>query len=116
MVEDDVEIAVMAWYDKTWNLKPLFARAKPVLTLDTSLSTGKYPWARETGDEIMNDYFSRFNVDKGAFNFLSYWPLEKGFVPNFLRPASLRVPEVEPEPLTMRMLIESSKAGRWLYD
>ncbi|WP_307570318.1 DUF1493 family protein [Pantoea anthophila] len=38
------------------------------LSPETSLSTGKYSWARETGDDIMKDYFSRFNVDDSSFN------------------------------------------------
>ncbi|WP_338558536.1 DUF1493 family protein [Erwinia sp. E_sp_B01_3] len=116
MVIDTEENAVMEWYEKTYNTKPLFAKNKPVLTPETSLSTGKYPWARETGDEIMNDYFQRFNVDSSHFNFLTYWPYEKGILPDFLRPKSQKIPEVDPKPLTLQMLIESAKVGRWLYD
>nr|WP_320410307.1 hypothetical protein [Candidatus Hamiltonella defensa] len=56
MVKDTMESAVLEWYDKNYNSKPLFSKDKPGLTLETSLSTGKYPCARETGDEIMNDY------------------------------------------------------------
>ncbi|WP_312455396.1 hypothetical protein [Pseudescherichia sp.] len=47
---NDIENAVTEWYDTTYNSKPLFAKTKPALTPETSLSTGKYPWARETGD------------------------------------------------------------------
>ena len=85
------------------------------MTLDTSLSTGKYPRARETGDEIMNDYFKRFNLKSSEFKFLLYWPYEKGLLPNFLRPLSHKGPEISPKPLTVRMLVESAKAGRWLF-
>lgn len=113
---NDIENAVTEWYETTYNHKSLFAKTKPVLTLETSLSTGKYAWARETGDEIMKDYFQRFNVDSSRFHFLSYWPYEKGILPNFLRTASQQIPEVQPKPLTLQMLIESAKAGRWLYD
>ncbi|MEB7586960.1 DUF1493 family protein [Serratia rubidaea] len=116
MVKDSIEEAVLEWYESTYNTKPLFAKSKPVLTLETSLSTGKYPWARETGDEIMQDYFERFKVDSRDFNFLTYWPYEKGFLPNFLRPKSQKVPDVEPKPLTIQMLVESARAGRWIYD
>ncbi|WP_320410209.1 hypothetical protein [Candidatus Williamhamiltonella defendens] len=56
MVKDTMENAVLECYDKNYNSKPLFSKDKPELTLETSLSTGKYPCARETGDEIMNDY------------------------------------------------------------
>ena len=115
MVKDRIQEAVLAWYDQSYNVKPLFSRKKPPLTLDTSLSTGQYPWARETGDEIMNDYFQRFNVESSGFDFIAYWPYEKGFLPNFLRPKSQKIPDVEPKPLTIFMLVESAKAGRWLF-
>ena len=105
---------VFDWYDEHWNLPTPFSKKRP-LTLDSSLSTGRYPWARETGDDIMKDYFSRFGVDDTNFDFIKYWPYEKGLIPNFLRPRSLRVEEKEPEELTITMLIESAKAGRWLY-
>ncbi|WP_276971896.1 DUF1493 family protein [Tatumella ptyseos] len=115
MVNSGIEKSVFEWYDNTYNCKPLFSKVKPGLTLETSLSTGKYPWARETGDEIMNDYFKRFNVDDSKFDFIAYWPYEKGFLPDFLRPRSQKVPDIEPKPLTLRMLVESAKAGYWLF-
>lgn len=117
MVKDSHEIAVLDWYDRNYNIKPLFCRKKPQVTPETSLSTGDYPWARETGDEIMKDYFAHFNVDDSNFDFdfLKYWPYEKGFIPDFLLPRSQRVEYREPEPLTIGMLIDSAKAGRWLY-
>ncbi|MBT0728736.1 DUF1493 family protein [Rosenbergiella nectarea] len=116
MVKDAIQDAVLEWYDKYYNVKPLFSKKKPQLTLDTSLSTGKYPWARETGDDILNDYFKRFNVESSAFDLLLYWPYEKGFLPNVLRPLSQKIPDVPPKPLTLRMLVESAKAGRWLFN
>ena len=115
MVKDMVEKAVMKWYDTNYNSKPLFAKVKPELTPDTSLSTGKYPWARETGDEIMADYFKRFNVDSSGFDFLIYWPYEKNLLPNFFSSASKKNKNVEPQPLTLYMLIESAKVGRWIF-
>ncbi|KTS18720.1 hypothetical protein RSA31_18450 [Pantoea dispersa] len=111
-----IESAVIEWYETNYNSKPLFTKVKPVLTPETSLNTGKYPWARETGDEIIKDYFQRFDVDSSNFDFLSYWPYEKGILPNFLRPKSQKIQQVEPKPLTLRMLIESAEAGRWLFD
>lgn len=105
---------IFNWYDEKWNLPTPFSKKRP-LTLDNSLTTGQYPWARETGDDIMKDYFSRFEVDDSNFDFIKYWPYEKGMIPNFLRPRAMRVVEKEPEELTIMMLIESFKAGRWLY-
>lgn len=106
--------SVFDWYDRKWNLPTPLSR-KRVLLLDTSLSTGDYPWARETGDDIMQEYFSLFNVDSTNFDFFVYWPMSKGFIPNFIRPKSMRIEEKEAEPLTIAMLIESAQAGRWLY-
>jgi len=63
----------------------------------------------------MKDYFSRFHVDDCSFDFLKYWPVSKGFIPDFIRPRSFRVDEKSAETLTIAMLIESAKAGRWLY-
>lgn len=105
---------VVEWYDDEWNSPSPFGKKRP-LSLETSLSTGEGAWARETGDDIMKDYFVRFNVDDSSFDFLKYWPVSKGFIPNFIRPRSMRVEEKRAEPLTIAMLIESAKAGRWLY-
>lgn len=112
----DIENAVTEWYETGYNVKPLFAKSAPVLTPETGLNTGKYPWARETGDEIMKDYFQHFNVDSSDFNFLSYWPYEKGILPNFIRPKSQKISQADPKPLTIQMLIDSARAGRWLFD
>ncbi|WP_306309171.1 DUF1493 family protein [Xenorhabdus anantnagensis] len=27
----------------------------------------------------------------------------------------MRIPYIEPEPLTLKMLVESAKAGKWIY-
>lgn len=112
---DQTAKAVLEWYDRHYNVKIFLAKQKPELTPETSLSTGPYPWVRETGDEIMQDYFERFNVDSRNFNFLLYWPYEKGWFPNVLRPRRFKVPNIEPQPLTLNMLIASAKAGYWMF-
>ncbi|AXF75676.1 DUF1493 family protein [Erwinia tracheiphila] len=113
-LNDEQAMKVFDWYDEKWNLPPPFSK-KRQLTLDTSLSTGDYPLAREIGGDIMEEYFAHFDVDNSNFAFLKYWPISKGFIPNFIRPKSMRVEEKNAEPLTIAMLIESAKAGRWLY-
>ncbi|AHG21484.1 hypothetical protein Z042_19115 [Chania multitudinisentens RB-25] len=115
---DDIGQQVFDWYDKKWNLRTPFSKKKP-LTLDTSLSTGKYPWIWEDGLEIMEEYFELFKVDITGFNFMKYWPQEISIISallSLLKPRSKCNKNQEPEPLTIRMLIESAKAGRWLYD
>jgi hypothetical protein len=37
-------------------------------------------------------------------------------LPNFFRPKSQKITQVEPKSLTIHMLIESAKAWRWLFD
>lgn len=113
-LNDELARNVLEWYENKWNLPTPFSK-KRLLSIDTSLSTGEYPWARETGDEIMKDYFARFGVDDSSFDFLKYWPVSKGYIPNLIRPRSMRVEEKCVEPLTIAMLIESAKAGCWLY-
>jgi len=102
---------VIDWYNAGWNKS-----GKWPVTIDTSLTTGRYVWVWETGEEIMESYFQAFEVDTQGFNFLKYWPNEKSMIPNFLLPKSLRVKEFEPAPLTLKMLADSARAGKWLYD
>lgn len=102
---------VIDWYNAGWNKS-----GKWLVTIDTSLTTGRYVWVWETGEEIMESYFKAFEVDTQGFNFLKYWPNEKSMIPNFLLPKSLRVKEFEPASLTLKMLADSARAGKWLYD
>ncbi|RPE04478.1 DUF1493 family protein [Candidatus Pantoea deserta] len=113
----DFEKQVMDWYENNWNGRVLPFFKKPALTIETSLSTGKYPWANEDAIEIVDDYFRRFNVDRKNFSFVKYWPNEEAIPPlNFLRSQEHKWRWVKPEPLTLKMLAESAKAGCWLYD
>lgn len=107
----------MHWYHENWNGRVLPFFKRPVLTLEASLSTGKYPWADEEAIELLEEYFNTFHVDKGNFLFNKYWPNEEIFMPlNFLRSKENKWQWIEPEPLTLNMLVESAKAGYWLYD
>lgn len=55
--------------------------------------------------ELMEEYFERWAVDPNGFEILDY------FNPEYLG-SKERDPHI---PLTLEMLIESAKAGRWLY-
>ncbi|MHC5175475.1 DUF1493 family protein [Serratia rhizosphaerae] len=112
----DIGQQVFDWYDAKWNLRTPFSKKKP-LTSDTSLSTGKYPWSWEDGLEIMEEYFELFNVDSSGFNFMKYWPQEisvTSAVIAWLCPWGKRKKYQEPEALTIAMLMESARAGRWV--
>ncbi|AIR61366.1 DUF1493 family protein [Cedecea neteri] len=114
---DDVEQQVLNWYQEKWNVRvfPFFRKQR--ISLDTSLSTGKYPWSCEDAEEILEDYFTHFNVNKEGFSFIKHWPNEEVFLPlNFLRSKEKKWKWIEPEPLTLRMLVESAKAGYWIYN
>lgn len=103
------------WYNSNWNKPRRFSKRQWPVTIDTSLSTGDYVFVSETGEEIMQNYFKTFQVDPGGFDFYKYWPVEPFILFAFL-PKCMRGDEDEPRPLTLRMLAESAKAGRWLYD
>lgn len=113
----NTEQQVLNWYRERWNGRVLPFFRKPAVTLETSLSTGKYPWAGEDASEILDDYFARFQVDRKNFLFRKYWPNEEVFMPlNFLRSKENKWRWIEPEPLTLKMLVESARTGHWLYD
>lgn len=80
--------------------------------METSLSTGDYVWASETGADIINGYFEKFAVDRDGFDFYAYWPPEKFILFSLFS-------KVEKEdkalPLTLGMLEKSALAGKWLY-
>lgn len=107
---------IIEWYKNRWNGRAFFSKKSWPVSLDTSLSTGDHPWVVETGEEIMNDYFLRFNVTSVGFDLLKYWPVEPGWIPNVFLPKVMKVKYTQPHSLTLKMLAESAKAGRWLYD
>ncbi len=61
--------------------------------------------------ELMDEFFREFNVDRGSFNIKTYFPYEPFSWNLFKKPTPVPVPD-----FTLGMLIESVKAGKWLYD
>lgn len=62
-------------------------------------------------EDLMEKFFHEFNVDKAKFNLKTYFP----DVPFSLNP--FRKPEPVPVPFfTIQMLIDSARAGKWLFD
>ncbi|QKN83442.1 DUF1493 family protein [Scandinavium goeteborgense] len=61
-------------------------------------------------EELMNAFFTEFNVDLGNFKLETYYP-EVEFSWNPFKKHIVDVPD-----FTIGMLIESAKAGKWLYD
>ncbi|NEG61032.1 DUF1493 family protein [Pantoea agglomerans] len=62
-------------------------------------------------EELMDDYFEKFHVSRGNFRIETYYPDE----PLSWNPFKKALPVPVPD-FTLGMLIESAKAGKWLYE
>ncbi|AGB83250.1 Protein of uncharacterised function (DUF1493) [Serratia rubidaea] len=72
---------------------------KPVLTGDSALNHTMRMDEQEAM-ELLDEIFTEFHLEHDALDFSTYFPATKA----------------QSKPLTINMLIESAKAGRWLYD
>ncbi|AER34129.1 MULTISPECIES: DUF1493 family protein [Pantoea] len=62
-------------------------------------------------EELMDNFFEEFQVKRGSFKIETYYP----DVPFSWNPFKKIEPILVPD-FTIGMLIESAKAGKWLYD
>lgn len=62
----------------------------------------------DEAEDFLLDLFGRFNIDHSNFEGINYIEYEYPFW--------RKGPNIEIKPLTVEMIIESAKAGRWLYD
>lgn len=81
---------------------------RPILTPETDFDSD-LKLDDDEAEKLMNEFFEKFNVDRGNFNINSYYPEQPSNLLKTLIPVP--VPDFK-----IRMLIESAKAGRWLYD
>ncbi|MGI6903099.1 DUF1493 family protein [Leclercia adecarboxylata] len=65
----------------------------------------------DEAEELMEEFFREFNVDRGSFNIKIYYPDESFSWNPFKKTAPVPVPD-----FTISMLIESARAGKWLFD
>lgn len=72
------------------------------LTGETSLNM-TIEMDEEEAYELLNEIFDEFGMNIEDINFFAYFP------------KSLRRKDMD-KPLTIDMLVESAKAGKWLYD
>ncbi|UIA89341.1 DUF1493 family protein [Erwinia tracheiphila] len=80
-------------------------------------NTGKYLTVREDVYELVDKYVEVFGVDCSSIDWRRYFPiLILPFLPNRIMSARLCSDRHKPQPFTVRMLVESAKAGHWLYD
>lgn len=87
------------------------------LQANSSLSNGKHQTVPEDIYELMDKYSEKFNVDCSNIYWRRYFPkIVFPFLPNAILCERFKSDRHKPEPFTVQMLIESAKAGRWLYD
>ncbi|MBU9808232.1 DUF1493 family protein, partial [Rahnella sp. SL6] len=67
---------IITWYNERFNRPGFFSKKRWPVTINTSLSTGDYVWACETGDDIMKESFDKFKVDTANFDFEKYLTVE----------------------------------------
>lgn len=79
---------------------------KPESDLDTDLGMDELE-----AEDLMKEFFARFNVDPGNFNIKTYFPDIPVSFNLFKKTEPVPVPD-----FTVGMLIESAKAGKWMYD
>ncbi|MGK3122981.1 DUF1493 family protein [Candidatus Pantoea formicae] len=81
----------------------------PQIDIDSDLN-----FEREEAQALMAEFFTEFAVEPGSFAIETYYPNEPSLV-QILNPFHKREVPVVPD-FTLGMLIESAKAGRWLYE
>lgn len=88
----------------------VFSTKKIQLSIETDLDSDLQLDDAEA-EELMENFFKKFSVKKENFNINSYYPPQSFSLNPFKKATPIPVPD-----LTIGMLIESAKAGRWLYD
>lgn len=109
MVNDDMEQKIYDFIRPrvgTYFLNYKEQNLTPETDLDSDLNFDEYDI-----EDLMAEYFKEFKVDSSNFNVNVYYP----DVPISWNPFKKTVP-VQVPAFTIEMLIESAKAGRWLYD
>ncbi|MGP2446635.1 hypothetical protein ACVW06_000109 [Pantoea ananatis] len=95
---DDIQSRVMALIEP-WNGRALLTFRKKTLTPETSLNLDM-KLDPEDAAECLQSVFEAFGMDSDQVMFSRYYP---------------RNPR-EAVPLTIEMLIESARAGRWCFE
>lgn len=85
-------------------------KKQKLLNADTDLDTDMLLDVDEA-EEMMEEFFKEFEVNRGSFNIKTYYPDEPFTWNPFKKTSPVPVPD-----FTIGMLIESAKAGKWLYD
>jgi len=97
MVNEDIEKAVFALVED-YNGRSLFTFRRYKLELDTDLNND-FRMDPLDAYELLERYAERFGINPETITFAEYFPED------------FNAPH---DPLTIRLLIESAQAGRWL--
>lgn len=94
-------------YDKLSLRKYGLFGPRPNVTLDTELTDGGLKVMFEDAEDSLSEYFKRWSVKLNGFDILNY------FDPKYF---GSKEPDRDTKPLYIWMLVDSAKAGEWLYD
>ncbi|MBS1204124.1 MAG: acyl carrier protein [Proteobacteria bacterium] len=94
-IEKRVYELVQPWNGRSW-----LTFKMPHLNGETSLNH-TMNMDEEEAQDLLDEIFTEFNLIHSDLNFSVYFPFKN---------------RKDAKPLTINMLIESAKAGRWLYD
>ncbi|MCU5775706.1 DUF1493 family protein [Erwiniaceae bacterium BAC15a-03b] len=99
--------ALITQHDGVWLLNNSVLRPETDIDADLRLD-------EDEALALMEDFFAIFTVDRGGFAITTYYspdPSLSQMLNPFVKPEASVVPD-----FTIGMLIESARAGRWLYD
>ncbi|HHB1424476.1 TPA: DUF1493 family protein [Serratia odorifera] len=84
--------------------------------VDSSLNICEHATVAEDIYDMMDKYSAIFNIDCSQIHWRRYFPQKVlPFLPNAVLPTRLKSDRHKPDSFTVSMLIDSAKAGRWLY-
>ncbi|CNL66966.1 DUF1493 family protein [Yersinia aldovae] len=107
VTDSDIEQRVIELFKKELPLVTTVTLKKIPVEVDSVLQNN---FSFEDISDATDAYFRAFNVTYDNFYWGNYFPWKgKGFF-------SSKEPVQDKKPLTIKMFIESAKAGRWLYD
>ncbi|WP_145522924.1 DUF1493 family protein [Yersinia bercovieri] len=107
VTDSDVEQQVIELFKKELPLVTTITFRKISIEVDSILQE---IFGFEDISDAADAYFKAFEVNYDNFDWGNYFPWKaKRFF-------SSKEPVQDKKPLTIRMFIESAKAGRWLYD
>ncbi|CAI0894104.1 DUF1493 family protein [Serratia proteamaculans] len=99
-------------YDLIRRHDGIYLFKKKELTPETDLDTD-LNLEDDEAEALMNAFFNEFDIDRNSFSIETYYPPDPPLSTLF-NPFKKKVIPIVPD-LTIYMLIESAKAGRWLY-